>query len=236
MFHGLYAGASALENLEKQHLVTSTNLAHVNTTGFRKGMSVTYQKNLDFGDQLSVPGSRTRALVDFKSQGVMEATHRNLDLAISGEGFFQFEGENETVYSKNGSLLLSENNQLTNLNGLPILGVDGPINVPAGVAALQIQISEDGTVWADDQNLGQIELVEFEDPQKLQSDSQVYFLRGEATEKPETDSRIMSGRREMSNANPVEELVNLILTTRQLEAAQRAIRSISDSIEKAVRD
>ena len=236
MFTGLYAGATALDYLNHIHHLTSTNLAHVNTSGFHKTNYTLEERSKDFKGLVERPGAFLENQVDFKTPGRLEETGNPLDVALQGDGFFQLEGDKEPIYTRNGQFSLNAEGVLVNHRGFPVAGEGGQIQIPIEVSLQDVAIQKDGTVRSGDQVFGKIKIVSFDNPQLLKSDSQVDFLKGKATIKNDSDSLVIQGRRRLSNAQPVTELINLIVASRQLEAAQRAIRTISETIEKSLKD
>ena len=238
MLSGIYSGASALDNQGQQQDVISSNLAHLNTPGYRRQL-LSFQGKLSDGADRSSETSRDtnvrNVITDFES-GVKRQTGRALDLAIAGDGFFTYDGENEKVYSKNGIVFRSPDGNLVNSDGLTLLDSEGQsIEIPSSVSDRDLNISADGQISANGATFGKISLAEFDDPQLLESNSQVYFKLGQATEIPAEDSNILQGTRELSNSQPVTELVNLIVGSRSFESAQRVIRTISDALQENIR-
>lgn len=87
--------------------VTSNNIANANTTGFK-------QSRAEFGDVFAASayglsrnaigaGVRLAAVAQQFGQGNVDFTGRNLDLAISGQGFFTLSDGGATVYSRAGN-------------------------------------------------------------------------------------------------------------------------------------
>lgn len=237
MLNGIYSGGTALGALSRQQEVISKNLAHLNTPGHRRELYV-FQENGNsaasgpkaLNDRL---GTRIgHAATDF-SEGVKKSTGRQLDVAISGDAFFVFQGANGNVYSRNGALFRGTEGELVNSDGLPVLDDGRPIVIPPDVSDYDITITGDGKISAGGNELGQISMVDFDDRQLLDSsESQIYFSIGDATASPTEESTMMQGMREMSNAHPVTELISLMVGSRQFEAAQRAIRTISDAMQE----
>lgn len=238
MLSGIYSGASALDNQGQQQDVISSNLAHLNTPGYRRQL-LSFQGKLSDGADRSSETSRDtnvrNVITDFES-GVKRQTGRALDLAIAGDGFFTYDGENEKVYSKNGIVFRSPDGNLVNSDGLTLLDSEGQsIEIPSSVSDRDLNISADGQISANGATFGKISLAEFDDPQLLESNSQVYFKLGQATEIPAEDTSVLQGTRELSNSQPVTELVNLIVGSRSFESAQRVIRTISDALQENIR-
>lgn len=237
MINGLYSGASALDIFSRQQELVSSNLAHLNTPGHKR-MLFSFQEQSDSsGDkQASRPGTNVDQFVTDFSEGRLEPTGRKLDLAIRGDGFFEYQSNNGKVYSRSGILSRDPTGQLINSDGLPILNDGNPIIIDPAVSELDIVIDESGSIWANGSELGQVSIVAFDDNQLLESQTQTYFRKGEAEMVDTAGAKILQGNRELSNAHPVNELISLIVGSRHHELAQRAIRTISETIQQAIRE
>ncbi|MFT5302236.1 MAG: flagellar basal-body rod protein FlgF [Mariniblastus sp.] len=237
MINGLYSGATAMDAFSRQQELISSNLAHMNTPGHRRVQFAFEEKFSQDNDQMTkLPGmAANETYVDF-SQGRLEPTGRQLDVAIQGEGFFNYQGETGTLYSRNGALFRSPEGQLVNSDGLPILSDGAPLNIPDGVYNNTISIDSSGTISSNGTELGKLTVTQFDNEQLLASEnSTTYFQKGEAQEQAGEPPIILQGNRELSNSHPVTELINLIIGSRHFEAAQRAMRTISESIQENVR-
>jgi len=101
-------------NAASSHLnVTSNNIANVNTTGF-KGSRAEFADLFavstgDISDTATGNGARLQRVAQQFSQGNIDFTENNLDLAISGEGFFTMEGSEGRTYTRAGNF--SVNNE-----------------------------------------------------------------------------------------------------------------------------
>ncbi len=236
MFRGLYSGASVLDNLSRQHQITASNLAHLNSAGHRRALFSVAERSVADVPGSNMPGPALSPGIDFKTSGRLEMTQRPLDLSIQGEGFFKFQGEQESIYSRNGVLFRNPEGQLQNADGLPLLGENGPLVVPPDIPDAQIAIGSDGTINVAGDSIGKVEIVKFNDNRLLASDSQISFKIGNAVAVEADESSIVQGSRELSNAQPVTELINLIISSRHFENAQRAIKTISETIQQSVRE
>lgn len=136
--------SQALSGLNAQQAklgVTGNNIANSQTVGF-KGSNVQFADV--YAQQVGL-GTRVSATMQNFTQGNIESSGRNLDLAIAGEGFFRFQLPNGDIgYSRNGQLNLTADGRLVNSQGAQIMGFpaddDGnvqgggdvePLNVPA---------------------------------------------------------------------------------------------------------
>ncbi|MCE2792309.1 MAG: hypothetical protein LW697_07605 [Blastopirellula sp.] len=83
--------------------------------------------------------------------------------------------------------------------------------------------------------LGSIAVTAFADKQQLIPHGQVYFEAPPNLAEVPASAQVMQGHLEMSNAQPVNELISLILTSRMFEAAERTIRSIAETTQQNYR-
>ncbi len=128
-------------NAQQQKLgAVGNNIANSQTVGFKSS-------NVQFADVFANSrvglGTRTSAVLQNFSQGNIESTNRNMDLAIAGEGFFRFQQPNgEVGYSRNGQLTMTADGRLVNAQGAQIMGyaADADGNVQAGGNVQPMQV------------------------------------------------------------------------------------------------
>lgn len=101
--------------------VTSNNIANVSTTGFKAARAEfgdLYAASI-FGTSRNTAGSgvRVTGITQQFTQGSVEFTNRNLDLAISGGGFFTLDNNGATVYSRAGNFQLDRDGFVVNPTG-----------------------------------------------------------------------------------------------------------------------
>ncbi|WP_447554860.1 flagellar hook protein FlgE [Vreelandella sp. EE22] len=128
-------------NAQREKLgAIGNNIANSQTVGF-KSTSVQFA---DVYAQSRIGlGVRTAAVLQDFSQGNVESSSRNMDLAISGEGFFRFQQPNGNVgYSRNGQLTMTPTGDLVNAQGARIMGypADANGNVQAGGNVQPMQV------------------------------------------------------------------------------------------------
>ncbi len=248
MIRSLYSSASGM-NVQQINLDNiANNLANVNTTGFKKsrgefqdllyqtltapGSGTTSTTETPLGIQIGL-GSKLVATNRVFSQGSLKQTDRPLDLAISGNGFFQVTLPNgTTAYTRDGSFSLDQTGQMVNSQGFVL---DTVITVPQ--ESLGISIGTDGTVSVDvgetqPQNVGQIQLVNFINPSGLKAlGGNVYqatTASGDAqvgTPGSTGFGEVQSNFLEISNVNVAEEMINMIIGQRAFEATSRSVRT-----------
>ena len=107
-------------NAAKANLNTlGNNIANSQTVGFKSSTTLFADvfANADVG-----LGTQVSAVRQDFSDGNIESTSRELDLAISGEGFFRMQQNGETVYSRNGQLSMDADGYLVNAQGARLMG------------------------------------------------------------------------------------------------------------------
>ncbi|WP_288130948.1 flagellar hook protein FlgE [Microbulbifer sp.] len=122
---------SAATNLD----VVGNNIANSQTVGF-KGSSVQFADV--YTGAMAGQGTRVAAVLQDFSNGTLEATGRNLDLGINGNGFFRFTQAGEVVYSRNGQLTLTADGYLQNAQGARLTGF--PAGVGTGGQPVDLQV------------------------------------------------------------------------------------------------
>ncbi|MBQ0712642.1 MAG: flagellar hook protein FlgE [Porticoccus sp.] len=132
---GLNAAATNLE-------VIGNNIANSQTVGFKGGRTLFSDV---FAEANTALGTRVSDVQQDFTTGTLESTGRNLDLAISGEGFFRMVQNDQVVYSRNGQLTIDSDGYFTNAQGAHLTGFapggagGSPIELQLGSGGLPAQ-------------------------------------------------------------------------------------------------
>lgn len=238
--------------------VISNNIANMTTTGYklqRASFADLIYQNIDrpgtsssdsgtilpSGLQLGL-GVKTNGVYRTTGQGSLEITDNSLDLAITGDGYFQIElPSGETAYTRDGSFQRNENGELVTIQGFIL---DPGLTIPEDAVA--IDINSEGEVLASivgdasAQNVGQIQLARFVNPVGLEAIGDNMFVETEASGTPSTGTPnqdgfggIQQGALEASNVDVVQELTMLIEAQRAYEMNSTVITT-SDEMLQAV--
>lgn len=236
MIKGIYDSASGmLPRILKQEIYAN-NMANANTPGFKKD-NIFLEVLTDAVDGSSERPWQTRMVdgiyIDF-SQGSIERTNSDTNLALEGDGFFVVNTDHGTRYTRNGNFSVSPEGILIDGKGNPVQSDSGPMTVLGD----RIVIGSDGTVSVDDSSIGIIKIVDFDKPYDLKKIEGTYFVPADdsAVEKPAEGFRIRQGYLEKSNINIVEVMVDMLSSFRAYEAGQKAIQIQDKTLEKAVND
>ena len=256
MINSLWISKTGMEAQQMQLDVISNNLANVSTTGFKRANAVfedlIYQNLRQVGsnssEQSQLPtglhlglGVRTVATSRSFSQGSLQQTGNNLDIAIQGNGFFQITmPDGTTNYTRDGSFQVDNQGRLVTSTGLPVAN---GVTVPANARSLAI--SADGTVTAmipgnsSPQAVGTIALASFINTAGLEPRGQNLFAESAASGQPNSGvpganglGTLSQGFLETSNVNVVQELITMIQTQRAYEMNSKAIQTSDQMLQK----
>jgi flagellar basal-body rod protein FlgG len=256
MIRSLWISKTGLEAQQTQMDVISNNLANVSTTGFKRSRAVfedlLYQNIRQPGAQSSqqtqIPsglqigtGVRPIAAERIHTQGNLQQTSNQLDVAIQGAGFFQvLMPDGTTGYTRDGSFQADNQGQMVTSSGFV---VQPAMTIPAN--ATSVTIAQDGVVSitqagvAAPVQVGSVQLATFINPSGLQSMGQNLYLETASSGSPNTSApglngtgTLSQGYVETSNVNVVEELVNMIQTQRAYEINSKAITTSDQMLQK----
>jgi flagellar basal-body rod protein FlgG len=249
MLRSLDIAKTGLEAQQTQLDAITHNLANVGTTGYKRSRAVfedlLYQNlrqaggtnaaetTLPTGLQLGT-GVRTVATSRNFSQGALNQTGNQLDIAVNGHGFFQIQmPDGTTAYTRDGSFQVDAQGQLVTASGFP---VSPAVTIPP--TAQSITIARDGAVTVQLPNnptpvqAGQITLANFMNPAGLDPRGGNLFTETAASGTATTGNPgangmglLNQGALESSNVNVVEELVAMIQTQRAYEINSKAIQT-----------
>ncbi len=236
--------------------VISNNIANMTTSGFKRQRAefhdLIYQTKLRPGASSSdsdttVPsgmqfglGVGLGSIYRLHEQGTIKMTENQLDLAVTGKGYFQIDLPNgDTAYTRSGVFQLNENGELVTAQGYT---VQPGITIPNDALSITINGSGEVLVQQPNQvalaNVGQLELADFVNPAGLDAIGDTLFLETDAsgapiTGNPDTDNfgEIRQGALENSNVNVVEEITNLIAAQRAYEMNSNVITTSDEMLQ-----
>ena len=256
MIRSLWIAKTGLDAQQTQLDVISNNLANVGTNGFKRSRPVfedlMYQTLRQPGSassqQTTVPeglqigtGVRLITTARIHTQGNLQQTGNNFDVAINGQGFFQvLLPDGTTGYTRDGSFHLDSTGQLVTSNGFV---VQPAITIPGN--AITVTVGQDGTVsitqpgTAAPTQVGQLQTATFTNPAGLQAAGQNIYTETAASGTPTAGTPgtnglgvVNQGYVETSNVNVVEELVSMIQTQRAYEINSKAIQTSDQMLQR----
>jgi flagellar basal-body rod protein FlgG len=230
MLEGLYSAAAGMA-AQQQHMdAVANDLANVDTTGY-KSLRTGFRdllytqagkaagRNVDAG-----AGAAATQLGRSLSQGALQTTGRMLDVAISGQGFFQVRtASGQTALTRDGNFHLDANGRLVNSTGDR---VQPAITVPAGTSEDQVSIASDGTVNVAGRQVGQLRLVTVRSPEGLAAAGNNLFTATAASgpTRAVNGANLQQGYLEGSNVDMADAMVGMMDAQRGFEMASKAIQ------------
>lgn len=230
----------AMQMLSKSQEVTANNLANINTPGF-KGSKVFYRMFQEQVNGNSEVKTVPMQQVDMK-QGVLEPTGNTFDFGIKGKGFFVVKGEEGTHLTRDGRFSMSPNGYLVNSQGDKVMGQSGSIHIPEYMKATgqpgketKLEVASDGTIRLNNEIFDKLNIVKVNDAASLERRGSNYFSAPEEALVRDNSSTVMQGYYEKGNVNPLNEMVDMMRTTKMFESQQRAITTTNEMLGQATR-
>ncbi|MBL0173481.1 MAG: flagellar hook basal-body protein [Gemmatimonadaceae bacterium] len=212
--NGMTSAASALQMLERRQQVLSNNLANASTRGFKAETAFARM----MGDAMAT----TDTALDL-TPGTLNETHNALDLAIEGDGFFVTQTPAGERLVRNGSFRLDGDRRLVDAHGSPVLGDDGPITLPLGVA----EIDESGLVKVNGKPVQRLRVERVADGTQLKHEGGTQFVPDASRQSvPPTQRLVRQGFVEESNVNPMSAMTAMIEVLHRYGAAQKTLSTI----------
>ncbi|MEA1916454.1 MAG: flagellar basal-body rod protein FlgG [Campylobacterota bacterium] len=255
MLQSLYTASTGMLGMQTQIDVTANNIANVNTIGFKKsraefadlmyhvmeyaGTSTSDVTKSPAGIEVGL-GVRATATTKMFTEGNLQETGNQLDIAVTGRGFFKLELPDGTeTYSRNGAFKVDENGTVVNSDGYKLVP---EIVVPDD--ATQINVGVDGTVTViqagqtQATQIGNILLTTFINPAGLHSMGDNLYLETDSSGQPNDNTPGLNGAGntrqgfvEMSNVALVVELTDLITGQRAYDANSKVITTSDEMLQ-----
>ncbi|MFC3031852.1 flagellar basal body rod protein FlgF [Pseudoalteromonas fenneropenaei] len=242
----LYVAMSGAKQSLRGLALKANNLANANTIGFKADFAQARSMQA-FGEGLPTrvfamqerPGTNTMG-------GAITETGRDLDIAISGKGWLSVQDvSGEEAYTKVGTLNITPEGALITSHGRQVIGEGGPIILPIPID--KIVISPDGAVQVRPQGapanflevVDRIKVISADNNQLEKGNDGLFRPKKDALEdgacgfcEIAPDIKIVSGALELSNVNPVHEMVDMINHQRQFEMQVKLMKSAEEIDER----
>lgn len=256
IYRAMNSAASGMDAFTYNLDTIANNLANAGTTAFKR--SRTNFEDL-FYEHLRLPGQQdstsitavgkavglgtrvSSTQIDFRNGSLLD-TGNKLDVAIVGDGFFQVQDNNQTLYTRAGNFTVNANGDLVIASADRGRLLNPPISIPQD--AIEVSIAPEGIVsvlrQGDTQasQVGQIQLARFVNPGGLMQRGENLYAETTASNPPlignpnsEGRGSLRQGFLEASNVEPVRELVDLIKTQRNVELNSQVIQASDQMLQ-----
>ena len=235
MYYGLYTSAAGAHAQNQKVEVLSNNLANVDTVGFKRELALleareseAIERGQDYLGSGSLNGigggvRMQQTATDF-SDGAMNQTGVETELAIeTPNAFFAVQRGDEQLLTRAGNFHFGTDGRLLTENNDAVLASDGsPLQLDPALPWRLLP----GGVFEQAGDTREIALRQPPNVRELMKVGQNYFSAGEdsLTNVAASDRRVQGGVLEMSNVNPMQEMVEMITASRGYETNIKMIQ------------
>lgn len=231
-----YIGLSQQMALTSMMNASANNVANMSTPGF-KGQRVMFVDYLNKSPEANRRDAIHQVL-DYgtyrdTTQGSLQMTGNDLDVALEGDGYFVVGGPNGNRYTRNGSFSLNAQREIVTKTGERVLGGGAPLVVPEG--ARNITISPDGFITTEQGEVGQFDMAGFANQQQMTEEGDGFYTAAEGVVAgPAGDVRMVQGAIEGSNVNPILEMNRMVEVLRAYQSTYRMLTNDHERIRGAI--
>lgn len=207
----------------------SQNIANMQTPGYKRQLldTISFSEQLETGITALSQQLKTAQLF---TQGTVVQTQNQHEIALSGDGFFEVQTAEGIFYTRRGDLRVNERGELALSTGALILGKSGPLQINDSPFTIDSQ----GIVYVDNQKIDQLNLVQFTQLQKLNYRGQGLYEALCSPNPVTSNTRVLQGFIEQSNVKSIDEMLELLKTSRHFEASQRIMRTADGLLSTAI--
>jgi len=241
MIQGIYQGAASMDALERWQSTIADNLASGSVAGYKKDdtsfdgapMGLTKLTPGDFGAFSVAQGPQEKHSLN-TTQGTVQQTGKDTDLAVEGSGFFQVQAPGGTKgYTRDGEFHFDGSGTLVTSSGMQVMGDGGsPISVDPTQGPVTVnhagQLSQAGNI------IGKIPLYDASASQLQRGGNGLLVSKDGSTPKTVDNPQMLQGYIEQSNVQPLQEMVNMINVSRAYDISQKLVTSLDRETGAAI--
>ena len=243
MNSGIYAAYTGLLSRTQALETAANNLANSTTNGFRaetnyfRGVMANqaqdgFASHSDLESSLNQFGILGGNRLDLR-QGEISATGNPLDLALSGNGFFQVKTAGGTQLTRDGAFLRAADGTLTTQHGEAVLNVSGaPIVLPTGTVHVGSKGEVSVTAADGSSAIAGILGIANYAATDLTPTGTNRFTAAAGAKSTAGDATVQEGALEGANQDAVHGTLQLMLVQRQAEMMQKALNVFHNEFDK----
>jgi flagellar basal-body rod protein FlgF len=236
--NALLIGLSQQTALQRNLDIIAHNLANMGTTAFKAERPLFRSYLTGIHDVEGKPDQAQfvsdYGMVRDTSEGTLQRTSNEFDVAISGHGYFAVQTAQGERYTRNGHFRLDGQGQLTTTDGDPVLDSNhSPITFNPDEKS--VSIARDGSISTSAGPKGKVSVVQFQNEAALSRIGGSLYETSE-TPQPATGAIIQQGMIEESNVVPIVEMTTMVELMRAYSSTTQLIRQSEDMTQRAVHD
>lgn len=217
-------GEILLSSSQRRLEVVSQNVANTGTPGYKR--SSTFQ--IEIGR--AAPNDNAMQTASVLSPGALRLTGRDLDLALSSEGFFLVRGESGAYLTRSGEFERSADGRLISAQGHALQDASGADLI---IGDGTIEILPDGVILDDRQPTGRIGIFSLDPKRSTPIGGTLFSV--ETAHLTETASPIVrQGMLETANVELAGEMVDMMSALRMAEMGARVIQAYDTLLDQCI--
>ena len=228
-----FIALSKMTAMRRNLSVIANNMANLNTTGYQTETPIFKEYLVKTSPKNSISYVQDIGAWHDTTPGGFRFTGSKFDLAIKGDGYFSVQTQGGTKYTRNGHFTVDADGRIVTQNGQPLLSGGAPIII--GPNDKNIHISKDGVVSSENGQIGQIEVVDFDDKQGLKKEAGSLYTADATSPKTAENYSISQGYLETSNVKAVTEMTKMMAVTRSYETMKNAVDREDERVRQMIR-
>lgn len=226
----------------------SNNVANLSTPGYKRSVSVSAVLKASFASFVTQNSETAKASTIFPEEplvsvsldtkpGSLRSTGQSLDIALEGQGYLEVATPQGNFYTRQGNLRTDAQGRLVTAQGYPVMGISGDITLKQANPSIDANgaIRERGLA-SEMNTVGQLKIVDFENSRGLTPMGDGLFAAADGlTPFTTTTATVKQGYLENSNANSMQEMVQMIQTMRHFESMHKIAQGYDDMLSTAIR-
>ncbi len=239
MFGGFYTAASGVLMNQRALNVAANNVANVKTSGYRpkRLIKTTFDEELVRqmnGRTTGLGGGSTISVsageMTSHKQGALVETGKTYDLAISGDGFFVIQGEENQFLTRNGHFTRDEEGNLILPGVGQVMGDGGPVVIDEN----GFKVGKDGILYDNEEGqLDQIQIVKPDNYDNLTFYDNGTYGAGNGVLLEQVYPEVYQGQLEESGVDLNSEMTRAMEMERAFQSCSRALTIIDQMNQKS---
>lgn len=208
----------------------SQNVSNMQTPGYKRQLI----DSPGFDEQIQAQMATVSQRMDLSTQnlqGTFVQSRLSNELALSGDGYFEVQTDEGIFYTRRGDFHVNEHGELATATGARLLGKSGVLRVEDNAFTIDAK----GGLFIDNHQVDQINVVQFSNPQALSYQGQGLYESREAPRPAGNATHVLQGYLEQSNVKSIDEMMEMVKTSRHFEASQRVMRTADGLLSTAIK-
>ncbi len=207
----------------------SQNVSNMQTPGYKRQLI----DNSTFDEHIQAHMSSVGQNMQLSTQHIQGAVVQSripTELALSGDGYFEVQTDEGLFYTRRGDFHINQHGELVTVNGARLLGKSGVLNLEDNA----FTIDHKGGVFIDNHQVEQLNIVQFSNPDELNYQGMGLYQSTESPRPADPNTHVLQGYLEQSNVKSMDEMMEMVKTSRHFEASQRVMRAADNLLSTAI--